>query len=180
MQKTIQKLADKNGQEEVLKAAEQVLMNSIQKKVPTEYERLIQPKEIELVKSTIDDAILDLAAAGREVDESYSDKGDLLKKISQLRTAIQIKEAEAIMTLGGEQAVIDGKTARVKTGAEQDMYRRYMSREERTELSKLEGELQAIDVDIHKARALRDDAKVTSDLVIAKAYVQANLLKILS
>src|SRR5690625_8007855 len=40
-------------------------------------------------------------------------KGELLREISQLKTAIQLKEAEAIMTLGGEQAEI-GRASRTE------------------------------------------------------------------
>jgi len=180
LKEEITKLVDKHGKESVLESAEEVLTNAIQKKVPAEYERLIKPEQIDEIANTIDGALLDVAEASKSVDESYSNKGELLREISQLKTAIQLKEAEAIMTLGGEQAEIDGKVARVKTGAEQDMYRRYMSREERTRLSALEGDLQALDIDLYRTRDLRDDAKLTADLVQSKAYVQANLLKFLS
>lgn len=180
MKTTLQKLIDEHGQEHVLQAAEQILTNSIKKKVPTEYERLIKPEQIDEIANTIDGALLDIAEAGKQVDEAYSNKGDLLKEITQLKTLIQLIEAEAIMTLGGETAVVEGRTARVKTGAEQDMYRRYMSREERAHLAELEGDLQALDINLYKARDLREDAKLSAELVKAKAYVQANLLKFLS
>src|SRR5690625_7383347 len=85
-------------------------------------------------------------------------KGELLREISQLKTAIQLKEAEAIMTLGGEQAESDGKVARGKTGAEQDRYRRYMSREEGTRLSALGGDRQEVDIHLYRTGDLRDGA----------------------
>lgn len=180
MKEKLQEIINTHGQEDFIKAAEELLSTALQKKVPAGYERLIQPEQIAEVYHTIDDAFLDIRSASKALTDTYENKGSLLKEITQLETEIQIKEAEAIMMLPGENVDINGNMARVKTGAEQDMYRRYMSREERTKLAAKQGELQALDIEIYKARDLRDDAKNTAELIKSKAFVQANLLKFLS
>lgn len=180
MNNVFDSLIDDYGEENILKAAEQLLTKKLNQKVPSGYVKVVQPEQVEDVLDLIDNSIKDVTEAGKIVQEAYGERSVLIRQITQLETAVKLVEAEAIMTLGGETAIIEGKTARVKTGAEQDMYRRYMSREERTKLAELQGDLKALEMDSYKAKDRWDEAKLTAELIKSRANVQANLLGFLS
>lgn len=180
MQDILNSLIDDYGEEKVITAAKQLLTNKLQEKTPAGYVPLIQPEKVQESIAYIDNALADVTAAGKEVEQSYAGKVEIIKSIEQLKTSIEIQEAEAFMLLEGNKVQIDGKSVTLSNDKMRDMYRTYVTRESRQRLSELQADLKAIEIKQFKAKDRWDEAKINADLIKSRAYVQANLLNFLS
>lgn len=179
MKEIFESLIDDYGEEKVIKAARQLLSQKLNEKAAG-YSELIKPEKVQDAVELIDRTVQDVAEAGRLVEFAYGDKRSLIKQIANLQTSIELTEAEAFMQLDGNSVVIDGKKVTLSNDKLRDMYRKYVSREERKRLAELESELKAIEVDIFKAKDRWEEAKTNADLIKSRAHVQANLLQFLS
>jgi len=145
------------------------------------YNAMIAPEKLLSVSNLVDATIEDLTAAGEAVENAYGERASLVKAIVQLEGAIQLTEAEAFMQIDEKNGVIvDDKPVKLANSEMRDMYRRYVSRDLRKELTEKQADLKEIEIHIFKAKERYDESKVVADMVIAKAYVQANLLKFLA
>ena len=99
----------------------------------------------------------------------------------KLKTAVELKEAEAFMQIQGEgrnqYAYVNDQKVALTNDTLRDAYRQHYSKEERQQLTEVEQELASIDIKIYQTKDAWETAKESADLVKAKAYVQANLLK---
>jgi hypothetical protein len=146
-----------------------------------QYNALITPERLQGVQNLIDATLADVTAAGQNVEASYGEKAALKKAITQLEGSIKITEAEAFMQIGADNTVtIDGKTVKLSNGEMRDMYRVYVTRDLRKQKAEKEAELNQIEVKLFQAKDRWEEAKLAADLVVAKSWAQANLLKFLS
>lgn len=149
--------------------------------VNEQYNSIISADKVAANESLINTAIQDLTTAGEAQENAYGDRASLVKKVKQLEGAIQLTEAEAFMRIDEKGFVeVEGKQVKLANAEMRDMYRYHVSRELRKELHEAQAELSSIEIDIYKAKERYDEAKQVSELIIAKAYVQANLFKFLS
>lgn len=180
LNKQIRSLQEVHGTEKLLAAATEILG----KKVPTDYVRVLDPLELQASLQQIDAAIRDVIEKGIEQESAYGKKADLIKQKVKLKTAVELKEAEAFMQIHGEGrnqfAYVNGQKVALTNDTLRDAYRLHYSKEERQQLTEVEQELASIDIKIYQKRDAWGTAKESADLVKAKAYVQANLLKFLA
>lgn len=179
MQNIFKSLIDDYGTDQVTKAAKQ-LLDQEQNKRAGNYHELITPEKLVEDLQLVNSALQDVANAGQAVDDAYANRSELVKRITQLETNIELDEAEAFMMLDGNKAVIDGKTTTLSNDKLRDAYRKYVTRDLRTELADLEADLKAIEIDIFKAKERQDEARQSASILKARLHVQANLLKFLS
>src|SRR5690625_304653 len=179
MQNVFKSLIDDYGNEKVLQAAEQ-LLDQEQKKRAGQYHELVTPEKLTDDLQFVDHALSDLHETGNAVQEAYANRSSLVKRITQLETEIDLDEAEAFMMLDGNKVKMDGRTVTLSNDKMRDAYRKYVTREPRTELAKLQAELKAIEIEIYKAKEKQEESKQSADLIKARLYVQGNLLKFLS
>ncbi len=176
----IRSLQEEHGKEKLLAAAIEILG----KKVPTDYVRVLDPFELQASLQQIDAAVQDVLEKGKAREEAYGEKIKLLKQKTKLDTQVKLKEAEAFMAIQHEAksqyVIIDNQKVILGNDKMRDAYRRQYSKVEREELSGIEAELNAIDIGLSAAKDAWETAKESADLVKAKAYVQANLLKFLA
>ncbi|AQY38442.1 hypothetical protein B4918_10740 [Bacillus thuringiensis] len=176
----IRSLQEEHGKEKLLAAATKILG----KKVPTDYVRVLNPLELQASLQQIDAAVQDVLEKGKAREEAYGEKSKLLKQKTKLDTQVKLKEAEAFMAIQHEgksqYVIIDNQKVILGNDKMRDAYRRQYSKSEREELSTVEAELNAIDIGLSAAKDAWETAKESADLVKAKAYVQANLLKFLA
>lgn len=179
MKKILESLIDDYGNEIVLQAAEE-LLNQEQNKRAGQYHDLVTPEKITDVLHFIDNSLKDIATAGQVVDDAYANRRELVRQIHQLETSIELDEAEAFMMLDGNKVEMDGRVITLSNDKMRSAYQKYVTREPRKKLADLESDLKAIEIDIHKAKEKWDEAKESAELIKARSYVQANLLKFLS
>jgi hypothetical protein len=182
LQDGIALLVGKYGKEEVTAAAEKLLACQA-KQVPTDYIKVLAPDQIHATVSQLDAAVEDLDNAGRKSQESYGERGELLRQKAQLETAIELTEAEALMGVKGtgknQYVEWNGEKVELTNDKLRDAYRRAMSAENRKKLAEVEGDLQALEVEKFKAKDNWEMTKEAVDAVKAKAHVQAGLLNFL-
>ncbi len=179
MQNIFKSLIDDYGNEKVVQAAEQ-LLDQEQNKRAGQYHELVTPEKISEDLWLLHESVKDISMAGQAVDDSYANRRDLIKQISQLKTSIELDEAEAFMMLEGNKVEVEGKIVTLSNDKMRDMYRHYVTRDARSKLAILEADLKAIEIDTYKAQDKWKEAKEAADLIKARSYVQANLLKFLS
>lgn len=179
MRNVFQSLIDDYGNEKVVQAAKQ-LLDQEQNKRAGQYHELVKPEQIKDDLHLLQQAILDITAAGENLDKAYANRRELVKEIHNLETDIELDEAEAFMMLDGNKVQMDGRTVTLSNDKMRDSYRKYVTRDKRSKLAVLEAELKAIEIDIYKAKDKWDEAKEAAELIKARCYVQANLLKFLS
>ncbi|PGM44880.1 hypothetical protein CN949_30670 [Bacillus thuringiensis] len=173
-------LQEEHGKEKLLAAATKILG----KKVPTDYVRVLDPLELQASLQQIDAAVQDVLEKGKAREEAYGKKADLIKQKVKLKTAVELKEAEAFMQIQGEgrnqYAYVNDQKVALTNDTLRDAYRLHYSKEERQQLTDVEQELASIDIKIYQTKDAWETAKESADLAKAKAYVQANLLKFLA
>jgi len=179
MENILQSLIDDYGNEKVIHAAEQ-LLNKEQRRRAGQYHELVTPEKISEGLYFVDQAVGDLLTSGKTVQEAYANRAEIVKQITQLETSIELDEAEAFMMADGNKVQIDGKTVTLSNDKMRDAYRKYVTRQPRTKLAELESELKRIEIEIAKAKDNQDTAKQSADILKARIYVTANLLKFLS
>ncbi|MEH7457558.1 hypothetical protein V7183_10075 [Bacillus sp. JJ1127] len=180
LNKQIRSLQEVHGTEKLLAAAKEILG----KKVPSDYVRVLDPLELQASLQQIDAVVQDVIDKGKAREEAYGEKIKLLKQKTKLETQVKLKEAEAFMAIQHEgksqYVIIDNQKVILGNDKMRDAYRRQYSKVEREELAEIEAELSAIDTGLSAAKDAWETAKESADLVKAKAYVQANLLKFLA
>ncbi|MER1275518.1 hypothetical protein RJD11_12260 [Bacillus velezensis] len=176
-------LVGEYGKEKVMNAAEE-LLNAAIKKVPAGYDSVVSPENVQFVIQAIDAAVADVVAEGEKVDSAYGERARLMKEKTTLETAVQLKEAEAIMQIQGEgrsQYVIwKGEKIALTNDTLRDSYRRSAAESEHRQLANVKAQLAEIEVNIMAAKDMYATAKEAADLLKAKAHVQGNLLKFLA
>lgn len=149
-----------------------------------EYLSIINPQKLEDTLQQLDQAVVDVIDAGTKREESYGEKRDLLRRKYELEGRVELEEADALMTVRGEgktaHAIVNGETVSLTNDKARDAFRRYASKETRTELAQVEGQLSQLDVDRFKATDGWETAKEAADLVRHKAALQASLLNFLT
>lgn len=154
------------------------------KGVPAEYFKILGPEGLDYTFTALDSAVSSQLEAGNKREAAHRDRSDLVRRRAQLETSIKLTEAEAIMNIVGT-----GKDAYVMVGEKmtympndtaRDAYRRTVSKVEREELAKVNGEIAAIEADIVRAKDGWDTAKEASDTLRAMANAQAALLNFLA
>jgi DNA gyrase/topoisomerase IV subunit B len=146
-----------------------------------QYEGIIKPENIQYVNNLVDATIADVSTAGEAVEKAYGERASLVKIIKQLEGSIKLEEATAFMQIGADNTVdIEGKKVKLSNGEMRDMYRRYVSRDLRKQLTEKEADLAEIESKIMLAKDRWDEAKTTANLVEARSWAQGNLLKFLS
>jgi hypothetical protein len=181
MEKKLEQLIEENGKEKVLEGLEKLLNQQIEKKVPLGYAGILQPEKLQSSIDLIDAQITDVSDAGAALEEAYGELGSLKKELTKVETSIKIDEATAFMNVGADNSVsIDGKTIKLSNNEMRDQYKRYVTKEQRQEKARIEGEIQQLEVGLQQAKDRQAEAKEVADLIKAKAYAQANLLKFLS
>ena len=145
------------------------------------YSHIIKPENIESVNTTVDAALADLVTIEQEVQQAYGNRAELVKAVKQLEGDIKLKEAGAFMQIGVDNTVeIDGNKVKLANAEMRDMYRRYVSRESRQQLSNLEADLAQVDCQIALMKDRWDILKQSTNLVEARAWAQGHLLRFLS
>lgn len=180
LNKQIRSLQEVHGTEKLLAAATEILG----KKVPIDYVRVLDPLELQASLQQIDAAVQDVLEKGKAREEAYGRKAELIKQKVKLKTAVELKEAEAFMQIQGEGrnqfAYVNDQKVALTNDTLRDAYRQHYSKEERQQLTEVEQELASIDIKIYQTKDAWETAKESADLVKAKAYVQANLLNFLA
>ncbi|MCY8609932.1 hypothetical protein G3M81_12540 [Bacillus paralicheniformis] len=171
------------GKDKVVEAAEELLSAAV-KKIPEGYDSVASPENVDFVVRTIDAAIEDVVEAGKKINAAYGDRASLMRRKAQIETEIQLKEAEAIMSIRGEgrnqYVEVNGEKVALTNDTLRDAYRRTASKVERQELAGITAQLAKIEVELMAAKDDYATAKETADLLKARAHVQGNLLKFLS
>lgn len=145
------------------------------------YSLIIKPENIESVNTMVDAALADLVTIEQEVQKAYGNRAELVKAVKQLEGEIKLKEAVAFMQIGVDNTVeIDGNKVKLANAEMRDMYRRYVSREPRQQLSNLEADLAQVDCQIALMKDRWDILKQSTNLVEARAWAQGHLLHFLS
>ncbi len=154
------------------------------RQIPAEFMQLLSPAALAETMDSLDRAISAEAAASDAKEASYGHKGDLLRQKTQLETSIKLTEAEAMSKVQGEgksQYVnISGEKLFLTNDQTRDAYRRMVSKTDREELARINGELGRIEVDQFKATDAWYGAKGVADSVGKKADLQAALLNFLA
>lgn len=148
-----------------------------------EYLPIINAQKLQDTLQQLDGAVSDVITAGEKRESSYGEKRDLLKRKYELEGRIEVEEAQALMEVKGDgkeaHAIVNGEKVSITNDKARDAYRRYASKEARTELAQVEGQLAQLDVDRFRATDAWETAKAVADLVGNKASLQAALLNFL-
>ncbi|WP_214737452.1 MULTISPECIES: hypothetical protein [unclassified Exiguobacterium] len=145
------------------------------------YSHIIKPENVESVNTMVDAALSDLVAIEKEVGEAYGNRAELVKAAKQLEGEIKLLEAGAFMKIGVDNTVeIDGSKVKLANSEMRDMYRRYVSREPRSQLTGIEADLAQVECQIALMKDRWDILKQSTNLIEARAWAQGNLLKFLS
>lgn len=179
MNNILNTLVQEHGQVKVAQAAKQ-LLDQEQKKKAGNYHSLVSPDKLAEDLQLYHNALLDISAAGKAVEETYKNKSSIVKQLTQINTSIELTEAEAFMQLEGNKVEVDGKIVTLSNDKMRDMYRKYTSRAERKRLAELEADLKEIEIETFKAKDRWEEAKLSAEMIKSRAYVQANLLHFLS
>lgn len=151
--------------------------------IPKELEAIIGTDVLARTMENLDRAMNQIVISASSKNEVYRNKSELMKKKTELETAIKLKEAEAFMETVGEgkeqRGVIDNKTILLNNDANRDTYRRMASANERRELSIVMGELNAIDTDIARSNTEFQKYVELANTIRAKSMVQSSLLNYL-
>lgn len=146
-----------------------------------QYNSLIAPEKLLAAENLTTETVRDVTAAGQLLEAAYGERAVLVKAITQLEGAIQLEEATAFMNIDEKGfADVNGKPVKLANSEMRDMYRHYVSRDTRAQLTEKKAFLKEIEVNILKAKDRYDESKLVADMVISRSYVQANLLKFLS
>lgn len=176
-------LVGQYGRDAVVQAAEQLLAAAV-KKIPAGYDSVVTADKIAFSVQAIDAAVSDVVAAGEVVDKAYGERASLLKQKTQLETAMQLTEANAIMQIRGESrsqyVMVEGEKVGLNNEEARKAYAKMASQIERKQLAEVEAQLNEIEVKIMQAKDNYATAKEGADLVKAKAHVQGNLLNFLA
>jgi len=171
------------GKEAVVAAAEELLVASV-KKVPAGYDSIVTADKIAFTIQATDAAVSDVVSAGQAVDKAYGERASLLKQKTQLDTAVQLTEANAIMQIRGEArsqyVMVEGEKVGLNNEEARKAYAKMASANERRQLAEIEAQLNEIEIKIMQAKDNYATAKEGADLVKAKAHVQGNLLNFLA
>ncbi len=151
--------------------------------IPRELEAIIGTDVLARTMENLDRTINQIVISASSKNEVYRNKSELMKKKTELETAIKLKEAEAFMETVGEgkeqRGVIDNKTILLNNDANRDAYRRMASANERRELSIVMSELNAIDTDIARSNTEFQKYVELANTIRAKSMVQSSLLNYL-
>lgn len=151
--------------------------------IPRELEAIIGTDVLARTMENLDRTINQIVISASSKNEVYRNKSELMKKKTELETAIKLKEAEAFMETMGEgkeqRGVIDNKTILLNNDANRDAYRRMASANERRELSIVMAELNAIDTDIARSNTEFQKYVELANTIRAKSMVQSSLLNYL-
>lgn len=179
MENILESLIKEHGNEKVITAAKQ-LLDKEQYKRTGAYHDLLAPEKITEDLQFVNHALQDIHDTGNAVQEAYKNRSDLVKRITELNTTIELDEAEALMMVDGNKVTVDGKLVTLSNDKMRDAYRKHASREAREKRAAFEAELKQIEIEIAKAKDAQDTAKHSADILKARIYVTANLLKFLS
>lgn len=147
----------------------------------TQYDSIITPDKIQFVNNLVDTTLEDVTALEAQVEAAYGERASLVKRIKQLDGDIKLTEATAFMNMVGDNlAVIDGRNVKLNNGEMRDMYRRYVSKDLRSERTAKEADLAQIESKLALLKDKWDMTKTSANLVEARSWAQGNLLKFLS
>lgn len=149
------------------------------------YKKVINERELAKTIDYLDTANSDIIAALKNKEAAYKNKADLMKKLRQLETEIELEEAEAIMKIQGESSrsqyvIINGEKFPLTNDTTREAYMKSASKELRRELGKIKADLAKIDIELEKANDYKFEIKEVADNIRAKAGLQASLLEYLS
>ncbi|WP_433958576.1 hypothetical protein [Cytobacillus horneckiae] len=146
-----------------------------------QYQSLIAPEKIQFVNNLVDTTLEDLLSIEAQVEEAYGNRAILVKTVKNLEGDVKLTEATAFMQVGPDNTVdIDGKKVKLSNGEMRDMYRRYISRDLRKQLTEKSADLAEIESKIALLKDKWDITKSSANLVEARSWAQGNLLKFLS
>lgn len=152
--------------------------------MPVEYLAVLSPESLLHTIDQINAVAGEVLAKGAARQSVYADRRDLVKRSAELETEIKLVEADSFMEIQGvgkDQFVeIGGKKTPLTNDTARDAYRRMTSRKQREEKAKIDGNINALEIDYRKANDDYEAAVEMSKLITAKAHVQASLLTFLS
>lgn len=176
-------LVSQHGVAAVIEAASQMLEKIERPAVPAEYVPVIASDKLHDTVQQLDASVSDIIEKAKGREKVYGDKISLLKRKRELETAIELKEAGAIMEIRGEarsQYVIVGEDKISLTNEEaRKAYAKMAAAEERKQMATVESDLLQIEQKAFWAKDEYEAAIKAGDQVQAKAYVQAGLLNML-
>lgn len=154
------------------------------KGIPAEFFRVLAPESLDYTLNALDDAVYSQREAGKAREAAHRDRADYVRRQPQLELDVKLTEAEAMERVEGTgkdaYAMVGGKRMYLTNEAARDAYQLLASEDQRRTLAKNQAEINAIDVDIVRARDKWDTAKEASDTIRAKANLQAALLNFLA
>jgi hypothetical protein len=183
-EEAIQNLAAVYGPERT-KAAAEALLGKLQARpeIPAEVYRVLGPQLLADTVAQLDASVDDILNKGQAREAAYGNKADLFRRRSELETKIKLDEAGALMfnvSPDGKKGEFNGASFPLNNGEQRDAFTKIVSAESRKELAKLDGDIQALEVEAMKARDGWEMAVQASESVRAKAFVQARLLQFLA
>lgn len=145
-----------------------------------EYLHIINPEMIKATMDELQSLKLKIEQSVQARSEAYTNKAELMKKKTELETAIKLTEAEAFMNtefVGKDQfGTIDERRITLNNEANRNTYRRMASKMERMELGAVMADLAVIEVNFSKADNEWQAAIEQLAAVKARAAIQSKLL----
>jgi hypothetical protein len=169
------------GKEKVLHFASQ-LMEAKKQPLNNAYALLLSVKAITQTLDALDIAAAEIATKSGLKEAAYGGKGDLLKQKFELEKEVKLSEADAFMLVdeSGKFDMVGDKKIPLSNDIMRDAYRRQASKEPRSQLAKIDGEITCIDTQLQQANDALYAAKDALESAKAKAGLQAALLNFIA
>lgn len=172
----IHELLTAYGPDAVIAAVKQLTAKSI----PATYSPLVSEAKLAETLYQLDTAIAEILEAGKQQEDTYQNKAELLKRQRALDTEVQLCEANALMQIQGQGkdafVTVNGFRVAMTNDASRDAYRRNASKDLRTDQALVESQIASIDVALSKARDAYASKQEALNGIRVKANLQAALL----
>lgn len=152
-------------------------------RINKDFSKILSDDELQATALQIDAAVSEIIEIGKEREKIYGNRAEIMKRIKELTTEIQLAESDAIMNIQGSGkdafGVIDGRKIFLTNDTARDAYRREASRKERTELGKLEGQAEYINQEYYRLTDHYNEKVEVLHGLQAKAKLQSAYLSYL-
>lgn len=154
---------------------------SEKKHIPTTASPLVSNDNLFATMQQLDAAISDILEAGTAKEATYQDKAELVRRIRELDTEIQLVEANAVMSIEGvgkdaRGRLPNGQLVSLTNDAARDAFRRSFSADLRTEQTKAQAQVAQLDVMLARANDAYTAKQEAFSGIRAKANLQAAIL----
>lgn len=153
-------------------------------RIPKDFAKFLSDEELQATALQLDTAVSEIVDVGTQREAAYGDRAQLMKRVKELTTEIQLEESEAIMKIQGSGkdafGYIGGTKIFLTNDTARDAYRREASRKQRVELAEVEGAVAEIEANLSKANDTFNVRVEALRGIQAKARLQAAMLEYLA